>query len=121
MTKTAVAADDGDEEARRRGALGQIRDALGQLGEVAPEDELRAEVAALRAEIRALREQPAVHTCCSHHCCGHVHYYPYSYTYGAATYNPGFTMTTGTGNYSVSNVAAGGAGGATTMTYQIDV
>jgi hypothetical protein len=118
MTKTAVAADDGDDE-RRKEALGQIRDALGRLGEASPEDELRAEVAALRAEIRALREQPPVHACYGHHCCGHVHYYPYSYTLGATTYNPGFTMTTGTGNYSVSNVAAGAAGGA--VTYQIDL
>jgi len=113
MTKTAVAADDGD-ETRREEALRQIRDLLGQLGEASPEDELRAEVAALRAEIRALREQPAVHTCCSHHCCGHVHYYPYSYTYGGVTYNPGLTMNTG--NYSVSNVAAASGG---TATYQI--
>lgn len=112
MTKTAVAADDGD-ETRREEALRQIRDLLGQLGEASPEDELRAEVAGLRAEIRALREQPVAHTCCSHHYCGHVHYWPYHYTMGATTYTP-LTATTAVGNYSVSNVAAGGDGG----TYQ---
>jgi hypothetical protein len=118
VTKTAVAADDGDEEARRKEVLGQIRDLFGQLGEASPEDELRAEVAALRAEIRALRESPAGPThrnCCGYHCCGHVHYYPYNYPLGGPWYN---TVTTGAGNYSVSNVAAGGS---TTMTYQIDV
>lgn len=120
MIKTAVAADDGDEEARRKEVLGQIRDLFGQLGEASPEDELRGEVAALRAEIRALRESPGVHThhnCCGYHCCGYVHYYPYSYALGTTTYNL-TGVPTGTGNYSVSNAAAGGS---TTMTYQIDV
>jgi hypothetical protein len=116
MTKTAVAADDGD-ETRREEALRQIRDLLGQLGDIPPEDELRAEVAALRAEIRTLREQPPVHACYGHHCCGHVHYWPYTYTMGTAAYTP-LTATSAVGSYSVSNVAAGGA---TTMTYQIDV
>jgi hypothetical protein len=121
VTKTAVAADDGDDE-RRREALGQIRDLLGQLGEVSPEDELRAEVAALRAEIRALRESPTAHThhnCCGYRCCGHVHYWPYHYTSVAAGYNPAYAVSTTAGNYMVSNTAAGGAGGGT-ATYQID-